>query len=262
MKLSRPVAFFDLETTGVSTSKDRIVEIAITKIDENFNEISSFHTLVNPGIPIPDNASQCYGIYDSDIEDQDKFNGIVAEGVLEFIEGCDLAGYNVIKFDIPLLLEEFYRAGKKWNYKNHKVIDIFKILQVLEPRTLSGTYKRFTGNNLEDAHSAQADNEATIEIFKKFNEIFSEQLPETSDNISDIKYHEEKEKLDLAGKFAKKDGQLVFTFGKHKDKTVHEVYAEDSKYFLWIAEKADFPVETKQYAKQIHDKLAQTILHQ
>jgi DNA polymerase-3 subunit epsilon len=262
MKLSRPVAFFDLETTGVSTSKDRIVEIAITKIDVNFKVVQEFHTLVNPTVPIPEGASNVHGISDEDVSDQDVFGGIIAEGVLEFIDGCDLAGYYVIKFDVPLLLEEFFRAGITWNYKSHKIIDIFKILKVLEPRTLSGTYKRFTGRNLEDAHSAQADNKATLEIFKRFNEIFAEQLPETSDDIGDIKFDGETESLDLAGKFKKKDNQLVFSFGKYKDKTVQEVFQQDSNYFLWISDKADFPAETKRYAKQLHSKLSQTVLHQ
>ncbi len=259
-RINRPVVFFDLETTGVSITHDRIVEIAMTKIHPN-GDRNTWKTLVNPNMPIPQGAQDVHHISDADVSDFDDFKYFAPE-VFEFIKDCDLGGYNIIRFDIPILLEEFLRAGILWNYKDHKIIDVFKIYSVIEPRTLAGTYQRFTGKVLENAHSAQADNDATIEIFQAQLEKYGEKIPANLDNISDIKYPDEKLNLDLAGKFIIEDKNVLFNFGKYKGKNVKDVFNEDANYFMWMIDKGDFTSETKTYARKIHTKLSVTPVHQ
>ena len=258
-KLTRPIVFFDLETTGISLTNDRIVEIAMTKIHPNGDK-NSYNTLVNPTINIPQVVSEIHGITNEDVSDQDTFNYIAPE-VFQFIDGCDLCGYNIIRFDVPLLLEEFLRAGILWEYKKHAIIDVFKLYAVIEPRTLSGTYKRFTGNPLVNAHSAIADTDATIEIFEKQIELYADLLPESISDYTQIKYPDEQKTLDLAGKFAVNETDVVFNFGKYRGKSVKEVYTTDANYFMWMIDKGDFSSETKSYARKIHTKLSTQILH-
>lgn len=259
-RLKRPIVFFDLETTGISITHDRIVEIAMKKINPDGTR-EEYKTYVNPTIPIPQGAQDVHHISNDDVSDAPTFSTIAKE-VNAWIAGCDLGGYNIIRFDIPILLEEFLRAGILWNYKEHKIIDVFKIYSVIEPRTLAGTYHRFTGKTLENAHSAQVDNDATIEIFEAQLEKYGDKIPEDLDNIADVKYPNEKPNLDLAGKFIVEDKTVLFNFGKYKGKSVKDIFNEDANYFMWMVDKGDFSNETKTYARKIHAKLSTVTLHQ
>lgn len=162
LNLTKPIAFFDLETTGTSVTHDRIVEISIIKVHPEGNE-EVFTTLLNPTIPIPKEPSEIHGIYDEDVVDAPTFKE-VAQEVEQFLAGCDLGGYNHTQFDIPVLMEEFGRCGVDFKMENRRIIDAQKVFYLMEPRTLSAAYKFYCGKSLEDAHSAEADTRATYEV--------------------------------------------------------------------------------------------------
>ncbi|MCF6366609.1 MAG: 3'-5' exonuclease [Bacteroidales bacterium] len=246
LNLKKPIAFFDLETTGVDVSKDRIVEIAILKI--NPNQSSESKTMrINPTIPIPKDASKIHGIFDEDVKDAPTFKQ-VAKDIVKFIEGCDLAGYNSNRFDIPLLAEEFLRADVDFSVKNRKFVDVQVIYHKKEQRTLSAAYKFYCKKELEGAHGAEADTNATYEILKSQIEMYDD-LENDIEELSKISYH--RKSADLAGRIVyNKKGEEVFSFGKHANKTVEEVLEKEPGYFAWMM-NADFPLYTKKVLTEI-----------
>ncbi|SDG70923.1 3'-5' exonuclease [Psychroflexus sediminis] len=240
LKLTRPICFFDLETTGTNISKDRIVEISILKVFENNNK-ESYTWKVNPGIPIPKETTAIHGISDEDVANEPKFEEL-APKINAMIKGCDLAGYNSNRFDIPLLAEEMLRVGIDFDLKKVNAVDVQTIFHKKEKRTLEAAYKFYCDKDLTDAHSAEADTNATYEVLKS-------QLDRYPDLENDTKwlsaYSAHKKFADLAGFIIlnKKDEE-VFGFGKFRGKKVEDILEKEPGYFGWI-QNSDFPLYTK-----------------
>jgi DNA polymerase III subunit epsilon len=240
LNLTRPICFFDLETTGIDIGKDRIVEISILKVFPNGNKESKTW-LVNPTIPIPYETTLVHGITNEKVANEPTFNELSSQ-VFNMIKDSDLAGFNSDRFDIPLLAEELLRAGVDFDMKGKVSVDIQTIFHKKEERTLSAALKFYTGNSLENAHTAEADTNATYEILKA-------QLDRYPDLENDMKmlseYTTRKKIADFAGMIAfDKDNEEIFTFGKHKGKKVDNVLDSEPGYFSWI-QNADFPLYTK-----------------
>lgn len=240
LKLSKPICFFDLETTGINISNDRIVEISILKVHPDQTEKRKTW-LVNPSIPIPKEASAVHGISDQDVANAPLFSAIAKE-ISNWIDGADLCGFNSNRFDIPLFAEEMLRAGLDFDMKNRLAVDVQTIFHKMEQRTLTAAYKFYCDKSLKDAHSAEADTYATYEVLKA-------QLSRYEELENDIQFLAEfssrKKFADFAGFIAyNKAGQECFSFGKHKGKTVSEVLEKEPGYFGWLL-NADFPLYTK-----------------
>ena len=240
LKLKKTIIFFDLETTGINIAKDRIVEISILKVFPNGNKESKTW-LVNPEMEIPKEASDIHGITNERVVTEPTFKELASQ-VSDLIKGCDLAGFNSNRFDIPLLAEEMLRADIDFDMKNRVAVDVQVIFHKKEERTLSAAYKFYCGKTLENAHSAEADTNATYEILKA-------QLDKYEDLENDIKYLNEysthSKRADFAGFIMfDEDGDEIFTFGKYKGKKVLEILEKDKGYFSWI-QNADFPLYTK-----------------
>lgn len=246
LDLRNPIIFFDLETTGINVAVDRIVELSYLKIDLNGNELS--RTIrVNPGIPIPKQASEIHGITDEDVKDSPAFNEIAKTIVQEF-EGCDLAGYNSVRFDIPLLAEEFLRAGVDIDLKKRKFVDVQVIFMKMEPRTLSAALKFYCGKELTDAHSAEADTRATYEILQSQLDHYSN-LQNDISWLADFSAHNRN--VDFAGRIILDDKEVeVFNFGKYKGRAVADVLVQDPGYYGWMMQ-GDFPLYTKKVLTSI-----------
>lgn len=249
LQLERPLAVFDLETTGTSPTQDKIVEIAILKIMPNGVE-HEFKSLINPERPIPRESSSIHRIYDEHVVDKPTFKEI-AEDIFDFLKDCDLGGYNSNRFDIPLLIEEFDRIGFDFDISNRKLVDVQKIFFKMEKRDLSSAYNFYCDKNLENAHSAMADVRATYEVLLG-------QLDKYEDlkgNISDLhSFTNEANKVDLAQRFVLNDqGDALFNFGKHKNRKVIDVLNSEPQYYDWMM-KSDFPTETKKRLTEIRLK--------
>ncbi len=242
LKLSKPICFFDLETTGIDIVKDRIVEISILKIYPNGNKESKTW-LVNPTIPIPSTASEVHGITDEKVANEPTFKEI-AKQIYQMIKDADLAGYNSDRFDIPLLAEEMLRAGvDEFDFGNRVTVDVQTIFHKMEQRTLSAAYKFYCGKELTDAHTAAADTYATYEILKAQLDRYEDVLENNVKKLSDFTYR--KQIADFAGFIGyNAAGEEVFTFGKHKGKRVEEIFETEPGYFGWLL-NADFPLYTK-----------------
>lgn len=240
LKLTRPICFFDLETTGTDISKDRIVEISILKIFPNGNRQSSTWR-VNPGMPIPPASSAVHKITDDMVANEPTFKEL-APVVYAMIKDADLAGYNSDRFDIPLLAEELLRAGVDFDMKNRVAVDVQTIFHKMEERTLSAALRFYCGKTLENAHSAAADTEATYDILKAQLDRY-EQLPNDIKKLAE--FTSRKKSVDFAGFIAlNEEGKEVFTFGKHKGVLVEKVLEDEPGYYGWI-QQADFPLYTK-----------------
>lgn len=240
LSLTRPLCFFDLETTGVNVVTDRIVEIAVLKLLPNGNRERKTW-LVNPGCPIPKGASDVHGITDDKVADAPLFKQLAAE-IYDYIRGCDLAGFNSDRFDIPLLAEEFMRAEIDFDLKNHKTIDVQTIFHKMEQRTLTAALKFYCGQDLINAHSAMADTEATCEVLLAQVEKY-EELENTTEYLSAFSMR--KRSVDVAGFIIlNENDEPSFSFGKHKGKTIDEVLEKEPGYFGWLL-NADFPLYTK-----------------
>ena len=240
LKLNRPLCFFDLETTGIDVSKDRIVEISIFKVFPN-GTTESKTWLVNPTIPIPAQASAVHGITNEKVANEPTFNELASQ-VHNMIKDSDLGGFNSDRFDIPLLAEELLRAGVDFDMKNRVSIDVQTIFHKKEERTLSAAYKFYCNASLENAHSAEADTIATYEVLKA-------QLDRYDDLENDANWLSEfttrKKSVDFAGFIAlNNEGKEIFTFGKNKGQLVEEVLEKEPGYYGWI-QGADFPLYTK-----------------
>jgi DNA polymerase-3 subunit epsilon len=252
IKLERPVVFFDVETTGLDLVNDRIIELCMIKLFPNGEE-NRWYSKINPeGRPSRPEAIEKHGITDDQLSDQDRFQYLAPE-IYGFIEGCDLGGYNILRFDLPILTEEFIRAGIPFNYRNHKIIDSYLILSKMEPRNLEHVYERMFGEKLENAHSAEADIEATIRVFQKQAEMYN--LPSSAADIEKLSTDRD-EMADLGGKYKIKDGKIIFNFGKYKDRDVKEVYSNDSGYFDWLMRADGFTREMKIITQKIQKKLS------
>ncbi len=249
LQLTRPICFFDLETTGVNVTNDRIVEICVHKVHPDGQE-ETHNWRVNPTIPIPDGASAIHGIYDADVADKPTFAALAAE-VNNLIQDSDLAGYNSNKFDIPLLAEEFLRAGIEFDMSKRRAIDVQNIFHRMEQRTLTAAYKFYCGKSLDDAHSAEADVLATYEVLKSQLDRYEE----LENDMSFLAEFSNRQKVaDFAGFIAYNGhGQEIFTFGKYRGQTVESVLQENPGYYSWI-QNADFPLYTKQVLTKIRLK--------
>ncbi len=245
LNLSKPLCFFDLETTGVNVAKDRIVEISILKVFPNGNKESKTWK-VNPTIPIPPATSAIHGIYDKDVENEPTFKELAPE-VYQIIKDADLAGFNSNRFDVPLLAEELLRADVDFDLDKHKLIDIQVIFHKLEPRNLAAAYQFYCEKDLVDAHSAAADTNATYEILEA-------QISKYDEIKNDIKFlsnfSSHRKTVDLAGFIIYNGDDEVFTFGKYKGQKVEETLQKDPGYYSWI-QNADFPLYTKKVLTRI-----------
>jgi len=240
LNLKRPICFFDLETTGINISKDRIVEISILKVFPNGNKESKTW-LVNPEMPIPPETTEVHGITNEKIANEPTFKQLATK-VYEMIKGCDLGGFNSNRFDIPLLAEELLRADVDFDMKNTVAVDVQTIFHKMEKRTLAAAYMFYCDKDLENAHSAEADTNATYEVLKA-------QLDRYPELENDTKFLAEfssrKQFADFAGFIAfDKEGREVFSFGKNKGKLVERVMEDEPGYFGWLL-NADFPLYTK-----------------
>lgn len=252
LNLKRPMVFFDLETTGVDTSKDRIVEISMIKIMPDGEEITKTRRL-NPEMHIPEEATSVHGITDEDVKDCPTFRQ-VAKSLEQFITGCDFGGFNSNRFDLPLLVEEFMRAGLDVDLKRRKFVDVQNIFHKKEQRTLVAAYRFYCDKDLTDAHAAEADTRATYEVLKA-------QLDRYDDLRNDVDFLAEfsarGESADYAGRIVyNEQGVEVFGFGKHRGKSVAEIFEREPSYYTWMME-GDFPLYTKKVITEIRmrDKL-------
>ncbi|NAW50534.1 3'-5' exonuclease [Elizabethkingia argentiflava] len=240
LKLHKPLCIFDLETTGINISKDRIVEICILKVFPDASRESKTW-LINPEMPIPKESSDIHGITDEMVADKPRLKDI-APKIIDMIKDSDLAGFNSNRFDIPLLAEELLRAGFDFDLSKHRPIDVQTIFHKMEPRNLSAAYQFYCGKSLEHAHSAEADTLATFEVLDAQVGKY-ESLGNHTQALSDFSFH--KKNADLAGFITYNENEeKIFSFGKYKGKKVLEVFSKDPGYFGWI-QNADFPLYTK-----------------
>ena len=246
LNLKNPIVFFDLETTGVNITSDRIVEISYLKVFPNGNEVSRTMR-INPEMHIPEQASEVHGIYDDDVKDCPTFKQ-VAKDVANDFEGADIAGFNSNRFDVPLLAEEFLRAGVDLDMTRRKFIDVQVIFHKMEQRTLSAAVKFYCGKELEGAHSADADTRATYEVLQAQLDRYGE-LQNDIAWLSEFSSHTNN--VDFAGRIVYDDkGVEVFNFGKYKGIPVVEVLRRDPGYYSWIMQ-GDFSLNTKQVLTRI-----------
>ena len=246
LNLKNPLVFFDLETTGIDIAKDRIVEISMVKVMPNGEEIVKTRR-INPGMPIPPESTAIHGITDEDVKDCPKFKEI-AKSLAAQIEGCDLAGFNSNRFDIPMLAEEFLRAGVDVDLNRRKFIDVQTIFHKMEQRNLTAAYKFYCNKDLANAHSAEADTMATYEVLKAQ----LDRYPELENDVNFLsKYSSFTNNVDFAGRMVYNEkGQEVINFGKYKGRMVEEVLKSDPSYYAWIM-NGDFPLNTKKMLTEI-----------
>ena len=246
LNLKNPLVFFDLETTGIDIAKDRIVEIYMVKVMPNGEEIVKTRR-INPGMPIPPESTAIHGITDEDVKDCPKFKEI-AKSLAAQIEGCDLAGFNSNRFDIPMLAEEFLRAGVDVDLNRRKFIDVQTIFHKMEQRNLTAAYKFYCNKDLTNAHSAEADTMATYEVLKAQ----LDRYPELENDVNFLsKYSSFTNNVDFAGRMVYNEkGQEVINFGKYKGRLVEEVLKSDPSYYAWIM-NGDFPLNTKKMLTEI-----------
>lgn len=253
LRLTRPLAVIDLETTGVNVGHDRIVEISIVKVYPDGSR-ETFTQRINPEMPIPAYSTAVHGITDEDVKDAPTF-AQVGHKIAQMLRDCDLAGFNSNKFDFPLLVEEFLRAGIEFEIKGRRLIDVQNIFHKMEPRTLKAAYKFYCGTELENAHSAEADALATYEVLLAQVERYQGMEVEDRENRTRIIFENTPASLhqvsfvhrnaDLVGHIVYDDqGREVFNFGKYKGQPVEEIFAKEPAYYDWMM-KAEFPLYTK-----------------
>ncbi|MBQ0006763.1 MAG: 3'-5' exonuclease [Alistipes sp.] len=246
LNLKNPLLFFDIESTGLNVATDRIVEISAVKVFPNgTTEIKTRR--INPTIPISPEAQAVHGISDEDVANEPTFKQ-VAKSLAQWMEGCDIAGYNSLKFDIPLLNEEFIRAGVDFDFRKRKLIDVQNIFHKMEQRTLVAAYRFYCDRNLDDTHSAEADTLATYEVLKAQ----LDRYPDLQNDVQFLADFSTKTKfVDYAGRIVYNDkNEPVFNFGKHKGKPVKEVLTQEPSYYSWII-NGDFTQDTKKVLTEI-----------
>ncbi len=246
LKLKRPIAFLDLETTGINVASDRIVEISVLKISPNGKE-EWMSTRVNPEMPIPPKSTAIHGIRDEDVASSPAFREI-GKNLASFLEGCDLAGYNAIKFDIPVLAEEFLRDNIDFNFRKRRYVDVQVIFHKKEQRTLSAAYLFYCKKELEGAHGSKADTAATYEVLKSQLDRYAD-LENDVEKLADFSTFGNN--ADFAGRIIlDENGVEIFNFGKHKGKSVEAVFAVEPSYYSWMM-NGDFPLYTKKVLTEI-----------
>lgn len=258
LNLRNPLCFFDLETTGINITQDRIIEIGAVKMMPN-GEVIRKATRINPTIPIPAESTAIHGIKDEDVKDKPTFKE-VAKDYAKFFEGSDLGGFNVLKFDIPVLVEEFLRAGVEFDYSRKKIVDAQRIFHLMEKRTLAAAYKFYLNKDLVNSHSAEADAEATMEVLIAQVERYDgmdvtdgleRKVGEIRNDIETLNKLTASGLVDLAGRMVRNDkGIEVFNFGKHKNKPVLTVMKEEPSYYDWMM-NGDFALDTKRRLTEI-----------
>ncbi|NNC82420.1 MAG: 3'-5' exonuclease [Flavobacteriales bacterium] len=255
LALERPLAFFDLETTGTDVAKDRIVEICIIKLHPD-GQKDTYLERLNPTIPIPPTSTAIHGISDDDVRHCPSFE-YKAEEIYAFLADCDLAGYNSNRFDIPLLIEEFLRVGDHYDLSDRKFVDVQNIFHRMEQRTLVAAYKFYCQKDLVDAHSAEADVIATLEVLQAQIERY-EELENDVDFLAEFSKGN-RNSVDFAGRIGMdEDGQEIFNFGKHKGKKVVDVFNQEPSYYHWMM-NAEFPMYTKKVISRIYSSMKQSI---
>ncbi|MBN2174941.1 MAG: 3'-5' exonuclease [Bacteroidales bacterium] len=260
LNLTRPIVFIDLETTGINVGTDRIIEISMVKVNPDGSE-DVWTERINPTIPVSEQAYKIHGISNEDLKDKPEF-GKLAPVIAQFIGNADLAGYNAIKFDIPLLVEEFLRAEVDFEFKNRRVVDVQNIFHKMEPRTLSAAYKFYCKKELENAHSAEADTLATLEILKAQLDLYQDTEYKDNDGkvakpisndiqaLSEFSAHTRN--ADLVGHIIfNEKGEEVFNFGKYKGKQVEKIFSSEPQYYDWMM-KSQFPLSTKKAITSIY----------
>ena len=249
LQLNRPIAFIDLETTGVNLSSDRIVEIAIIKLMTDGTKLVK-RKLINPQMPIPQVTSDIHGITNDMVKDAPTFKQVANE-IKQFIENCDLAGYNSNRFDIPMLMEEFLRAEIELDLLDRKMVDVQHIFYTMEPRTLTAAYKFFCSKELVNAHSAEADVDATIEVLQAQ----VERYPQLGNSIETILNCIGEDKLvDYARRFCfDEKGVEVFNFGKYKGRSVVDTLKNEPQYYDWMM-RGEFPLHTKKKLTELFNR--------
>ena len=249
LQLNRPIAFIDLETTGVNLSSDRIVEIAIIKLMTDGTKLVK-RKLINPQMPIPQVTSDIHGITNDMVKDAPTFKQVANE-IKQFIENCDLAGYNSNRFDIPILMEEFLRAEIELDLLDRKMVDVQHIFYTMEPRTLSAAYKFFCSKELVNAHSAEADVDATIEVLQAQ----VERYPQLGNSVETILNCIGEDKLvDYARRFCfDEKGVEVFNFGKYKGRSVVDTLKNEPQYYDWMM-RGEFPLHTKKKLTELFNR--------
>ncbi|NQZ75785.1 MAG: 3'-5' exonuclease [Ekhidna sp.] len=257
LNLKNPLVVFDLETTGTNISQDRIVEIAMVKVMPD-GTVEEKCRKINPTIPIPHETSMIHGIYDEDVKDEPTFSQ-VAKSLAQYLEGCDLSGFNVLGFDVPMLVEEFLRANVDFEVDQRKIVDAQKIFHLMEKRNLTAAYKFYCDKDLVDAHSALADTKATYEVLvsqiEKYEgqEVFDglgKKLDTIQNDMGMLHELTTSSRVDLAGRMIYKDGVEVFNFGKHRGKPVSQILEKEPSFYDWVM-KGDFPLDTKRKLTKI-----------
>lgn len=242
LNLKNPLVFFDLETTGVDLVRDRIVEISILKVMPDGSEESKTRR-INPERPIPPESTAIHGITDEDVKDCPPFRS-VAKSLAQWIEGCDLAGFNSTRFDVPMLVEEFLRAGVDIDLRRRKLIDVQTIFHKMEPRTLEAATRFYCNRTLENAHSAEADTRATYDVFKAQLDRYEGTLENDMAFLAD--FSRQSRNVDFAGRLVYDDNDnVIINFGKYRGRKALDVLRTDSGYYGWIMD-ADFTLNTKQ----------------
>lgn len=260
MKLSLkiPLCFFDLETTGTNISQDRIVEIAVVKLMPN-GEVHEKHNLVNPTIPIPPDSTAIHGISNKDVSDKPTFKELARE-YAKFMEGADLSGFNILKFDVPMLVEEFLRADVEFDYSRKRIIDSQRIYHLMEKRNLSAAYQFYCNRQLENSHSAAADTHASMEVLlaqisryenQTVTDALGNPIGVVRNDMDELNKLTSSDMVDLAGRMVL-DGnrEPIFNFGKHKGKRVLAVLKDEPSYYDWIM-NGDFSLDTKRRLTEI-----------
>ncbi len=248
LQLTRPLAIIDLETTGVNLGSDRIVEIAIVKIMPDGKKLVK-RKLINPEMPIPPASTEIHGITNEMVKDAPSFKQVANE-LKQYLDNCDLAGYNSNRFDIPMLAEEFLRIGMEFDGKGRKLLDVQKIFHMMEQRTLGAAYRFYCNKELEGAHGAEVDATATWEVL----EAQVVKYPQLGTNIDTIlKCIGEEQVVDFARRFVMENGVEVFNFGKHKGRSVAGILKAEPQYYDWMM-KGDFPLHTKQKLTEIFNR--------
>ncbi|HVB03878.1 MAG TPA: 3'-5' exonuclease [Chitinophagaceae bacterium] len=247
--IKRPLAFIDLETTGTNIATDRIVEIALVKIMPDGSRLTKVKR-INPGIPISEQSTAIHGITDEDLKNCKTFKELANE-LKQFLENCDIAGYNSNRFDFPMLVEEFLRAGITFDAGNRKLIDVQKIFHQMEKRTLGAAFKFYCDKELDNAHSAEADAHATLEILQAQ----VDRYPELKNDIESLaEFTKEEDYVDFGRRMIMEKGVEVFNFGKHKGKPVRVILRDEPQYYDWMM-KSEFPLHTKQKLTEIFNSM-------
>ena len=249
IKLDRPLAIFDIESTGVSPRADRIIELAIIRIEPDGSETQKYW-LVNPTIPIPVETTAIHGITDDIVKDCPTF-AQVAQQVDAYLKGCDLGGFNVLRFDIPMLNEEFVRAGFNLDVDNRRVLDAQRIFHMREPRDLAAALRFFCGREHTDAHGAEADTRATLDVIKGEFLKYPD-LPLDMESLDRLLNATDPFNADRGGRLRWVDGELTINFGKKKGAKLKDLVTEDSGYLKWIL-RGDFPMDTRKIVQDALD---------